>query len=79
MKKEYLLYSKLNCPSCEQAKDLVKSKGLEYTYMTLDVHFTLQELFAVCDKPPRSFPQVFVDGKLLGGLKELREHLEVSV
>jgi len=79
MNSEYTIYSKLNCQSCEKAKDLVKSKGLEYTYMTLDVHFTLQELFAVCDKPPRSFPQVFVDGKLLGGLKELREHLGVYV
>lgn len=75
IKSEYIIYSKVDCSSCTKALDLLKKYDKEYMYLILDVNFTLQDLFKLCPKPPRSFPVILKDGLHLGGLKELREHL----
>lgn len=78
MKEEYIVYSKPDCQSCCVAENLLKSNGKDYTKLTLSIDYNITELFAICPAPPRSFPVIIVNGKYLGGLSHLKEHLEAS-
>ena len=64
------VYTKSNCPNCEAAKQLLKSKGLEYR--ELDIEKSLTPL------PPeaRQMPQIFIDGQRVGGLAGLQAALK---
>ncbi len=69
------LYSKQNCTQCDQAKVLLKMKGLTPEVLMLDDHYTLENVKTLAPTQ-RTFPVVFVDGNLIGGLNELKEHLK---
>ena len=72
--KRAVVWSQTNCPACNQAKSLLDIKGIEYEVKMLGVDATKQELLeAVPDA--RSVPQIFLDGKYVGGLTELRKAL----
>lgn len=64
------IWGKDNCPFCTKAKALVESKSLNYVYKQLDVDFTREELFKEFPTA-RTFPQIRVDGKGIGGYQEL--------
>lgn len=67
-----VLWSQDNCLACNQAKSLLDIKGVPYEIKMLGENATKQELLeAVPDA--RSVPQIFIDGKYLGGLLELRK------
>lgn len=68
------IYSKPSCSQCDQAKMLLKMKGLDFTTKMLDLDFTAEELK---EKYPtaRMFPVVFIDGSFIGSLKELKERI----
>ena len=53
------------------AKALCEQKGLDYEYKMLDADFTAEELF---EKVPnaRTFPQIWIDEKHVGGYVEVR-------
>jgi len=68
------IYGKDACPHCVQAKALVESKGLEYTYKLLDKDFTREEIFEIFPGA-RTFPQIKVDGESIGGYAELQQRL----
>lgn len=58
-----------HCPFCENAKDLLKSKGLVFTEIKISSPEQLP-------KPEfRTVPQIVIDGEFLGGFKELEAHL----
>ena len=65
------IYSKPQCPYCVQAKALAEREGHELTYKMLDEDFdreTLMETFPGA----RTFPQIIVDGKKIGGFTEFK-------
>lgn len=64
------IYTRSNCPNCVSAKQLLKSKGLEYR--ELDIEKSLNPL------PPeaRQMPQIFIDGQRVGGLAGLQAALK---
>ncbi len=65
------IYSKPQCPFCVQAKALAEREGYELTYKMLDEDFdreTLMETFPGA----RTFPQIIVDGKKIGGYTEFK-------
>ena len=66
------LFTKKGCPHCTRAKDLLKSKNIAYDEMILDKKITLKTMSAVSGKG--STPQVFIDGKHIGGADELQEY-----
>lgn len=73
----YLVYGKENCPFCTAAKDLLTAKALPFTYLTLGVDYTREELIDKCAPViPRTVPQIF-DGydSLIGGFTELKSSL----
>jgi len=69
------IYSKPACPFCVQAKALAEREGHELTYKMLDEDFdreTLMETFPGA----RTFPQIIVDGKKIGGFTEYKALVE---
>lgn len=71
-----VIYSKSNCPNCTTAKQLLKSKGLEYSERDLTNDLVKQaELFAAYPDA-RQMPQIFIDGQRVGGLAGLQAALK---
>ena len=69
------IYTKSNCSNCTTAKQLLKSKGLEYSERDLTNDLVKQtELFAAYPEA-RQMPQIFIDGQRVGGLAGLRAAL----
>ena len=66
---DVLLFTKPGCSFCAKAKNLHDDKGLRYE----EVESTPRRLRAVSGKA--STPQVFVDGKYVGGCDELEAFL----
>lgn len=67
------IYGKDNCPYCDMAKSLAERKGREVVYKQLDVDYgfsEMRELFPTA----RTFPQIIVDGKHIGGYSHLEEY-----
>jgi glutaredoxin len=68
------IYTKDACPYCVQAKNLMKSKGWEFTehYISAETRETLlEQLTTRLGTPPRTVPQIFIDDKSIGGYTEL--------
>ena len=63
------IYSKPQCPYCIQAKALAESKGYELTYKMLDEDFDREALMETFPGA-RTFPQITVNGELIGGYTE---------
>ncbi len=66
------IYGKPRCPFCDRAKALCEQKGLDYEYKMLDADYTAEELF---EKVPnaKTFPQIFIDEKSIGGYTDLEK------
>ena len=69
------IWSKYNCPYCDQAKALLKNKGIPFEEKKIGDGYTREELLEAIP-PARTVPQIFLDDKLLGGFTELNEHLK---
>ena len=70
-----IVWSKDNCPYCDQAKSLLKMKGIEYEERNINQGWDREDLFAAVPGA-RSVPQIFLDDRLIGGFTELKKHLE---
>ena len=69
------VWSKYHCPYCDQAKALLKSKGIQFEEKKIGDGYTKEELLEAVPTA-RTVPQIFLDDKLIGGFTELREHLK---
>jgi glutaredoxin len=61
------------CPSCEQAKELMNEKNIQYMFIQAD-----KKLFGKVMGVTKStsVPQIFMNGEYIGGYDELEEFLE---
>lgn len=73
-----VLWSKYDCPYCDQAKMLLKNKGIEFEEKKIGDGYTKEDLLEAVPTA-RSVPQIFLDGELVGGFTELRKKLTESV
>ena len=73
-----IVWSKYNCPYCEQAKALLKSKGVPFEEKKIGDGYTKEDLLEAVPTA-RTVPQIFLDDKLIGGFTELRQHLTERV
>jgi glutaredoxin 3 len=68
---EIIVYTTEPCSFCARAKGVLKSRGLEYTEINLsrdpEGRVELARMTGMM-----SFPQVIIDGKLLGGYTEVQ-------
>jgi glutaredoxin len=69
-----VVYSKYNCPYCDQAKALLKSKGYQIEERKIGDGYTKEDLLEAVPTA-RTVPQIFLDEELIGGFNELKNHL----
>ena len=69
------IWSKYNCPYCDQAKALLKNKGIPFEEKKIGDGYSREELLEAVPNA-RTVPQIFLDDKLIGGFTELNEHLK---
>ena len=69
-----VMYTKSNCPNCTSAKNLLKSKKLEYKEICLD-NEAEPAAFTVMIPDIRQMPQIFIDGQRVGGFAGLQAAL----
>jgi glutaredoxin 3 len=68
-----LVWSKYNCPFCEQAKALLAQKGIEFEEKKIGDGYTREDLLEAVPEA-RTVPQIFLDGELIGGFTELKKY-----
>lgn len=70
------LFTKEGCPFCARAKDMLQERGLAYEELVLGKAATIRSLRAMTGAT--TVPQVFIDGKLIGGSEALADYLGVG-
>jgi len=71
-----IVWSKENCPHCQQAMSLLDSRNIEYEVRKIDgVNWTREQLLEEVPTA-RSVPQIFMYGELVGGYTELQAYIE---
>jgi glutaredoxin 3 len=70
-----IVWSKNMCPFCDQAKNLLKLKGIEFEERNVSKDWTKEQLLEAVPTA-RTVPQVFLDDKLIGGFVELKKYFE---
>ena len=70
-----VVWSKYHCPFCEQAKSLLKMKGIEFEEKKIGDGYTKEDLLEAVPSA-RTVPQIFIDDQLIGGFTELKQHLQ---
>ena len=69
-----IVWSKYHCPFCDQAKMLLKQRGIEFEERKIGDGWTKEELLEAVPAA-RTVPQIFIDDKLIGGYTELKNYL----
>jgi glutaredoxin len=69
-----VVWSKDHCPFCDQAKALLKMKGIEVEERKVGGGWTKEQLLEAVPTA-RTVPQIFLDDQLIGGFQELKTHL----
>lgn len=68
-----ILWSKYHCPYCDQAKQLLKTKGYAIEERKIGDGWSKDELLESVPSA-RSVPQIFLDGTYIGGFDELKKY-----
>lgn len=68
------VYTKSNCPNCDSAKALLKSKGLEYEEFDMDI-VERRTNFMTAYPDAKQMPQIFIGDQRVGGLAGLQAAL----
>lgn len=71
------LFTKVGCPFCARAKQALKERGIDYEEIVVGKDATMRSLRAATGAT--TVPQVFIDGKLIGGSEALEQYLSASV
>src|SRR3954466_6715654 len=66
-----VIFTKAGCPHCARAKQLLKSLGYAYSEVKLDHSERSRVVGAITGRG--TVPQVFVNGRHIGGLEELQQ------
>lgn len=69
----YEIYTKPTCVFCTRAKDLLSLLGEDYTEYNIENSELFEQLIQKLGYRPKTVPQIFHDGKLIGGYTELVE------
>ena len=71
------IWSKPQCPFCDKAENLCIQKNFEFKKFMLDEDFSREEFM---NKFPaaRTFPQILIDGRLVGGYTEFAAEVGIE-
>ena len=67
-----VVYTKNYCPFCNYAKSLLRSKNVDFEEINVTHDHHLQEEVQRLSGR-RTVPQIFIDGKSVGGFEEIRQ------
>jgi len=70
-----IVWSNIGCHFCEQAKTLLKQKGIEYEERNLAKDWKVQDVLEAVPNA-RTVPQIFIDDKYIGSYDNLVEYLK---
>ena len=70
-----IVWSKYHCPYCDQAKALLKQKGIEFEERKIGDGYTREELLESVPNA-RTVPQIFLDEEYIGGYTELVKYFK---
>lgn len=70
-----VIWSKNNCPFCDQAKKLLDLRAIAYEERNINDGYDKEDLLAAVPGA-RTLPQIFLDDRYVGGFNELKQHLE---
>jgi glutathione-dependent peroxiredoxin len=71
------LFTKVGCSFCARAKQALKERGIDYEEIVVGKDATMRSLRAATGAT--TVPQVFIDGKLIGGSEALDQYLTTQV
>lgn len=69
--KNIVVYSKDYCPFCHRAKDLLRSKGVKFEEVMVDIETERMSEMIEKSNGRRTVPQIFIDDYHVGGCDEL--------
>jgi len=69
-----IVWSKDLCPYCDQAKNLLKSRGIEFEERNIMRDWSKEQLLEAVPTA-RTLPQIFLDSEYIGGFTELKQRL----
>lgn len=65
------IYTKFLCGYCSRAKALLASKGADFSEIDVTLDATLRRTMTDRSNGQTSVPQIFIDGRHIGGSDEL--------
>ena len=74
-RRKAIVWSKYNCPYCDQAKALLTQRNIAYEERKIGDGYTREELLEAVPTA-RTVPQIFINNQLVGGFTELKTYLE---
>ena len=73
-----VVWSKDNCIYCTKAKDFLKKKGINVEERNIQSgDWTMSQLHEAVPGA-RAFPQIFIDGKFVGGYDKMMAHVSMG-
>ena len=69
---DVIIYTKPGCPYCHAAIDLLEQKGADYTEIVASNDPAKKQEMIQKSNGRMTFPQIFIDGKHIGGSDDLR-------
>ena len=66
------VYTTTACPYCVRAKALLKHKGVPFTEIDVTDDAELRQKMVEMAGGRRTVPEIFINGKIIGGYDELR-------
>lgn len=70
-----IIWSKYNCPYCDQAKALLKQRDVRFEEKKIGDGYTKEELLEAVPNA-RTVPQIIINGNLIGGFTELKKYID---
>ena len=67
------VYTKRNCPYCIRAKTLLSRKGVSYEEIDVEQREDALRVWLAEATGQKTVPQIFVDGRSLGGFTDIDE------
>ena len=70
-----IIWSKYNCPYCDQAKALLKDRQIPFKEHKIGDGYTKEELLEAVPNA-RTVPQIIINGASIGGFTELKKYID---
>lgn len=75
-----IVWSKPSCPNCTKAKALLNKLEIQFEERSFGSGWEPEQLFEQCSAEglpqPRTVPQIWLQGKYVGGYDQLADYIE---